>query len=309
MHADLVSLRLLDAVAATGSLTAAAARTGMTQQAASQRIRALETRTGVRLLQRGPAGSRLTAAGELVHGWSRDLLAAADRLDAGLATLSAGGGAALTVAASLTIAEHLAPAWLTRWRDRHPDAPAPRLRVANSTAVVDDVRHGRADLGYIETPDLPEGLGSVRIGVDAVRVIVAPTHPWAGRGAATLDELVGTPLIQREPGSGTRRAFERGLEAAGRRMLVGEAAVMTSTHAILAMAEGGAAPAVLGGLAVAAPVAAGRLVEVRVAGLEATRPLTAIWSGRAPGGAASELLELVWGGGGRGSTGWRGRVV
>lgn len=49
---DLASLETLKAVVGTGSLNAAATQLGVTQQAVSARIRAMETQLGVALLTR-----------------------------------------------------------------------------------------------------------------------------------------------------------------------------------------------------------------------------------------------------------------
>ena len=64
---DLAELELLDAVARHGSMTAAAAALGLTQQAASLRIRSMERRLGVTMLVRSTRGAELTRAGALVY--------------------------------------------------------------------------------------------------------------------------------------------------------------------------------------------------------------------------------------------------
>ncbi|MEI4422399.1 LysR family transcriptional regulator, partial [Streptococcus agalactiae] len=51
------------AVADTGQFQAAAADLGITQQAVSKRVAALERADGVRLFRRTPRGAELTAAG------------------------------------------------------------------------------------------------------------------------------------------------------------------------------------------------------------------------------------------------------
>jgi DNA-binding transcriptional LysR family regulator len=84
---DLESLRVLTAVAATGSLTAASARLGISQQAVSLRIRGLEMSIGVPLIIRSSRGSDLTATGELVVGWAAAVLAAADGFTTSVAAL------------------------------------------------------------------------------------------------------------------------------------------------------------------------------------------------------------------------------
>ncbi|NEC22085.1 helix-turn-helix domain-containing protein, partial [Streptomyces parvus] len=59
---DLGALELLLAVARHGSLGRAARDVGITQPAASSRVRSMERQLGVTLLDRSPRGSRLTDA-------------------------------------------------------------------------------------------------------------------------------------------------------------------------------------------------------------------------------------------------------
>ena len=82
-------LRALVEVGYTGSIAGAARVLGLTQQAVSGRIRSLEAAAGVSVLHRGTGGSTLTDAGALIANWAEDLLAAHDRLAAGLRTLVA----------------------------------------------------------------------------------------------------------------------------------------------------------------------------------------------------------------------------
>lgn len=64
---NLRHLRLLDAAARLGSLTAAAERVAVTQPAASQALARLDRLFATRLMQRGPRGLALTEAGAIVH--------------------------------------------------------------------------------------------------------------------------------------------------------------------------------------------------------------------------------------------------
>ena len=115
---DLAALALLLAVERTGSIAAAGAEAGVSQQAASARVHATEAQVGVPLLVRTPQGSRLTPAGALVARWALPVLDAARELDAGIGSLRAESAAHLRVAASLTVAEHLAPRWFVTLRAR-----------------------------------------------------------------------------------------------------------------------------------------------------------------------------------------------
>ncbi|GAA3773588.1 LysR family transcriptional regulator [Microbacterium kribbense] len=281
---DLVGLQLLDAVARHGSMSAAARELHVTQQAVSTRVRAAERLTGLELFLRSPQGVTLTADGESVIAWARDVLAAAARMGAAIDLLKAAPDRALTVGGSQTIAARLLPAWLLRLRERQLQAgrePTPiRLRTGNSAEIEALVRAGELDLGFIESPVIPDGLGSTRVATDRMVVVTAPDHPWAG-GTVGLDELAATALVVREDGSGTRLAYEVAVREQLRREPAEPALVLATTVAVLSAVAGGVAPAVVSELAVADDVQLGRLRRVPIAGAPITRPLTALWRGAA----------------------------
>lgn len=291
---DIAGLRLLAAVVRTGSISSAARDAGITQQAASLRLAALERQVGSALLVRSRRGTGPTEAGELVAAWAADLLDAADRFDASVAALRQTEEETLRIAASMTIAEHLAPRWLT---SLGTSAAAPRIELtaANSETVLTAVREATASVGFIETPDVPTDLASVEFASDELVVVVGPTHPWARRArGVSAQELARTPLVARERGSGTRLAFERALAEAGHPP-VRPALELSSTSAIRATAAAGEHPAVLSILAVREQLTSGLLVKVPIQRLRIVRPLTAVWRRSAAGvpGNARALLEVV----------------
>src|SRR5260370_13477746 len=101
--ADLMPFELLLSVARLGSLGLAAQAHGISQPAASTRIRRLERRLGVTLIQRSPHGSRLTPHGELVAGRAQAAVDAAAALEAGITALPERRDAAPRVAASMAL--------------------------------------------------------------------------------------------------------------------------------------------------------------------------------------------------------------
>lgn len=286
---DLDVLDLLVSVAELGSLGAAARRHGITQPAASMRISALERRLRLRLLDRGPTGSELTDAGRAVVGHATPVLAAARSFVDGVAALHAAGVSRLRVAASKTIADHRIPQWLDALRATCPEV-AVALEVDNTRQVEALVRDGEADLGFVEGPHPPRGLGSRVLGADELVVVVAPTHPWAKRRRpVTLRELATTALLWREPGSGTRETVWEILSAQCQPAL--PAAELGSAVALTAAASSGVAPAILSRLIAASTLAAGALVEVPVAGpVVLTRKFRAIWRRRQPPSGPAEIL-------------------
>lgn len=294
MEPDLDALRALVLVAEGNSISAAAQRLGVSQQAVSLRIRSLEKGLHELLLVRSPRGSRLTPTGVLVVGWATPLLEAADEFSHAVATLTTDNQKNLHIAASLTIAEHLLPQWIAKWRTRASSgAPVVRLTAANSRAVIAAVREGVVDFGFIETPVVPTDLGSTTVGQDTIDVVTHTDHPWAQSGRVTPRELALTPLVLREDGSGTRQALEAALAAAGFPVVAEPAAVISSTLGVRSAIMGGLAPGALSSLATAADIQAGRLSLVRVTGLQVTRSLSAVWMGKSMARPVREFLESV----------------
>lgn len=288
---DLGALELLLAVARHGSLGRAAREIGITQPAASSRIRSMERRLGVALVDRSPRGSRLTDAGALVTDWARRVVEAAEAFDAGAQALRDRRDSRLRVAASMTIAEYLLPGWLIALRAERPDT-AVSLQAGNSAAVASRLLAGDADLGYVEGLSVPDGLNGTVVAHDRLVVVAAPSHRWARRRAPIAPaELAATPLVLREYGSGTRQVLDSAL--AGHGGLAAPLLELASTTAVKAAAVSGAGPAVLSELAVTEELTSRRLVEVPVESVDLRRALRAVWPrGPRPTGPARDLLSL-----------------
>ncbi|MGE3289196.1 MAG: LysR family transcriptional regulator [Pseudonocardia sp.] len=291
---DLESLQLLVLIGEHGSLTRAASAAGVSQPMASKRMSALERRLGVRLLERTRRGSSLTEAGTLVVGWARRVLDELQVLVDGVEALRRESAAQLAVAASLTVAEHLFPVWAGDLRRRVPQLHV-GLQVTNSARVAELVRHGAVDLGFVESPGGLVGLRSRIVARDRLVLVVSPPHRWVRRRRPVeAAELAETPLVSREPGSGTRETVDRAIEAAAGRPPVAPLLELGSSTAVRSAVSAGAGPAVLSELVVAAELASGALVEVPVQGLDLARELRAVWrSGARPSGPAAELLHVA----------------
>lgn len=289
---DLITLELLDSIAELGSLGQAAARHGMSQPAVSMRMTRLERSLGLSLLQRSPAGTKLTPAGQRVADLGRRVLSEMQVMMAGVAGLVAEEGSHLRVAASLTVAEYLLPGWLSAL---HRESPGVMLavEVTNSSRVLARVREASTDVGFVEGyGSRLDGMSTAVMRSDHLVVVVDPAHPWARRESAVSGaELASADLIVREPGSGTREVLDQALSSWGGAHSWLE---LGSTASILAAARRGEGPAVLSALAVAEDVDLGRLVPVRTEGLDLTRSLRAVWpSDRPLAPLAGRLLNVA----------------
>jgi len=290
---DVESLQLLVLVGEHGSLTSAAAVAGISQPSASKRMSAFERRLGLTLLDRSRRGSALTPSGVVVCGWAQRVLDQMSVLVDGVAALRREHTPQLSLAASLTVAEHLLPVWLGDLRRIAPELHV-GLQVVNSSRVCELVSREGVELGFVESPGGLRGLRSRVVASDRLMLVVAPDHPWARRrrpvGAA---ELAATALISREPGSGTRETADRALVAAGFRPVTPLLELGSGT-AVRSAVAAGAGPALLSELVVAPDLAAGVLTEVPTAEVDLGRTLRAVWrAGARPSGRAADLLLVA----------------
>ncbi len=301
---EIASFEAFLAIAETGSLGRAARELGLTQQAISRRLASMEAQVGVTLAVRTTRGSKLTPAGLIVADWAARLLEVANEIDVGLGSLRKEGRERIKVAASQTIAEQLMPHWLlslqTDAARRGVTAPQVTLTATNSEHAIASVRDGTVDLGFVENPGPPKGLGSCVVGQDELVIVVPPTHKWARRArVVTPREFAQTPLVAREPHSGIRDSLTAALrQALGEDMQQAQPVLeLTSAAAMRAAVLAGAGPAAMSRLAVADDLAVGRLFAISIPELDLRRKFRAIWVGGRvpPAGAIRDLLSHITG--------------
>lgn len=285
---DLGALQLLVGVDEHGSLSAAARALDTAQPNASRAIGRLERQLGVRLLERVTTGSRLTSDGTVLVHWARRIVESGQAMLDVAEGLRSDTAAEITVDASMTVAEHLMPLWLGTFRAEHAGTTV-HLRMRNSTEVFETVASGACDVGFVESPSIPRGLHSAVVARDRLVVIVPPGHKWTRRRTPIdIAELAATPLLEREPGSGTRTTLEHALGGHDRAAPLLE---LGSSAAIRTAVSGGVGPAVLSTLAVAESARSGELHVVDVDGLDLRRELRAVW--RPPSALQGPAAELV----------------
>ena len=277
---NIAALQTLVMVGELGSLSEAARRLGVTQQAVSARLQALEHSVGRPLLVRGPKGRTLTADGKVIADEAVEVLSALSRFDGVVDRLLA-ERYVLRAAASYTVAEYLFPRWLMQLSLAYGAANAQvTVTAVNSATVFNEVLNGLHDVGFVETPDLPAGLHHRLVGRDELVVVVAPSHPWAvgDRPAVTVQDLAATALVCREAGSGTRSSYEQMIRSRHPAVTIAPPEIeLPTTAAIKNAVRWGFAPAVLSLLSVREDLDYGRLCRVKVDSRPFIREITAVW--------------------------------
>ncbi|MFR9794450.1 LysR family transcriptional regulator [Streptomyces sp. MS06] len=193
-------LRVLRAVAATGSFSAAGRELGCTQPAVSQQMKALEASVGTPLLVRAGREMRLTQAGEALVRHAAGILAgltAAEEEVAAIAGLRAGRVRLVSFPSGSST---LVPSALAALRAAHPGTRV-SLEEAEPPQSVDRLRAGDCDIalafhyagasGAEEWDDLV-----VRpLLTDPLVALVPERHPLAPAASVAIGDLAGEPWI------------------------------------------------------------------------------------------------------------------
>lgn len=209
----LKQLRIVEAIARTGKVGAAASIVGVTSPAVTLQLQLLEDRIGLPLFDRARSGMVLTEAGQILldtaHRIEAELRATTESLE-GLRGLHHGRVSVGVV----STAKYFVPAILGDFRRLHPDI-AITLFVGNREEVIASLAAFDSDLVVMGTP--PAGLDTVTevIGDHPHVVIAGPRHPLVRRTRIPLSALSTESFLVREAGSGTRMLMERIFGEAG----------------------------------------------------------------------------------------------
>jgi len=237
--------RTFKSVAEYQSLSRAAQHLSLSLSAVSQHIRHMEQDYGTGLFVRTAHGMQLTEAGELVYRDVCQILTILGESRQRLATHQGSRHTKLTIGASLTIAEYLLPYALQRLDDP-TDRQNILVHMANSHDVVAQVLAQSCDIGLVEAPVSHTEIAVRPFLEDRLKVVVSSQHSWAPCEDIGMEELLATPLIIREPGSGTRQVLEESLRQVGVSLSqLNIRFVLSTTQAIKAMVSRGLGASVL----------------------------------------------------------------
>lgn len=211
----------------------AAQRVHVSQPTLSDQLRRLERSMGVRLVDRGPRGVRLTAAGAAFEPAARSALAALETAASDARDVDA-QSATVRVGFNYPAGSRILPPLLRRLRADHPRL-RPVLTEQRSGPQLDAVSGGRLDVGFVFTaPGAAPGPGVARRTLirTSLVAVVGAAHPLAGRGRVGFAELTGhrCVLFDRSLSPASYDAIVGGAREAGARLdVVDEIADSTAT--------------------------------------------------------------------------------
>lgn len=292
MRLNLHLLRVFHSVATESSFSAAARFLHISQPAVSKAVSELERQLDMVLIERrgGRAGQTLTLteAGEALNAHARAIFAFERAAVDDLHQRSGLRQGQLVIGASTTIASYWLPRYLQAFASKWPDITM-RVVVGNTQSIAEDLFDCRLDLALVEGPVHVDGLTSWRWKNERLVIVGSPTMPQP----TTIGQLADRTWLLREVGSGTREVFFDFLTAHGLRLQ--RSLEIGSNEGIARAAASGLGVAMLPFVVVEDLLSLGRLVELRLTGVEAlTRRLYRVQrQHRPPSPAAHAFLEVL----------------
>jgi DNA-binding transcriptional LysR family regulator len=260
----LEQLRVFVAVAERQHMTRAAESLHLTQSAVSAAVAALEARHGAKLFHRVGRGIELTEAGALFLSEARAVLARAEAAELVLSELGGLQRGTLSLHASQTIASYWLPRHLVAFRRGHPGIDI-RLGVGNTAQVAEAVHQGLAELGFVEGAVDDPILTVTEVARDQLVVVVGPEYQSCTADRVTLAQLADLDWVLREPGSGTRSAFETVVTASGIPLQQLKVVLELPTNeAVRAAVEAGMGVTAISASVAASSLEAGLLHQIKV---------------------------------------------
>jgi DNA-binding transcriptional LysR family regulator len=210
-------LKIIIAVAQSGSMAKAAESLAISHPVISKAIAELEQTLGVRLFDRGSQGVEPTIYGQALLQCG---VAVFDELRQGLKQVDFLADPAvgqLRVGSSEPMAAGILPAITERLLRQHPGVVLHAIHADTATLEYRELRERNVELllGRIRIPFAEEDLTAETLFDEQMLVAAGTTSPWARRRRIELGELVKEPWILAPPDSLPGQLYEETFHASG----------------------------------------------------------------------------------------------
>jgi DNA-binding transcriptional LysR family regulator len=189
--------------------------------------------------------------------------------------------------AAVSTAQYVVPHILARFRARYPEVTI-RLRVCNRSQALERLAERRDDLVIMGMVPQDAQLAFMPILDNEMIPVVWPGHPLLTADKPSLEDFARHYVLMREPGSGTRTAFEE--FAARERVSLPHTIELGTNEAIKQGIMAHLGVAVLPRLAVQLEIASGLLASPKLPGFPLKRSWCTVYPKDRPPSPVTELF-------------------
>ena len=206
MDIELRHLRVICAIAESGSVTKAAASLGLAQPALTAQLQRIERTLGGALFERDRRGARPTPLGELVLARARVLIPAVKGLQDDATRLAGGNRETMGRYRIGATNGPIVAGLVQRLAAAHPQATVTTYASWSGDELVEKLLAGQIDYALAgccgdSVPSVGDGVSWRAVCVDAVGVLMPDWHPLAGLSEVELADLAGEQWAD-APGDG-----------------------------------------------------------------------------------------------------------
>ena len=265
----------------------------LTQPAITGQIRALEEELDAQLFDRAGGRVALTPQGNILLDYANRLHLLSEEALQALAAATGKSAGSLSIGASQTIGQYLLPNLLAGFLHEYPEI-AITTSGGNTEEVLEALAAHDIDIALIEGPAMRTDVKTEPFLEDQMVLAVPAGHAWAD-ARISLADLLSSPLLARERGSGSRRVVEAALEQAGiTKRELHYRLTFDSTEGLLSAVEAGLGVAFVSRWAVRNQLSLGTLHLAHVRGLKLSRMLSiAYLGGPPPSGNAGDFHKFA----------------
>jgi LysR family transcriptional regulator for metE and metH len=282
-------LQLVDVIAETGTVTAAALRLHVTQSALSHQLRDIESRLDVKLFDRLGRRMVLTPAGARVRETARSILQDLARTEQDVRHLNHDGGT-IRLCTQCNTGYHWLPPLLKQFHARHPAIDV-QICVGATPRPLEALLGGEIDLAIMTTAVRDRRVTVTELFRDELVAIVANAHPWASRPWVRPADFATEHLLLYSADRGDSYPFRYILGPAG--VEPARVSEVPLTEAIMELVKAGLGVGVVAHWAVSPAVKAGQLAAVRITRAGVFRSWTAVMRRRQDRRSMAHFIELL----------------
>ena len=204
---DLETLKLFCDVVKLRGFTQAAVANSITQSAVSQRLKALEKRFGIVLIERHGSQLHLTRAGEAVYKGAGRILTEFREMEEGVKEIRGTKGGSVRIAAIYSVGLYELDPFIKRFFKEYPEMDV-QIEYSRADKIYQDVVNGSIDLGIVAYPPRKPQLSSILLTNDELVMICVPDHPLAQNSSISLQQLNSQSFIAFHQDIPTRKALD-----------------------------------------------------------------------------------------------------
>lgn len=194
MEQNIAKYQAFIETARQGSFTRAARRLAYSQSGVSRMVNDLEQEWGIRLLERGKHGARLTPDGQRILPRIEQICSDQRLLQAEVDNITGMLTGSIRIGTFSSVATHWLPRAIKRFRDDYPGIDY-ELLMGDYAEIEAWVDEGRVDIGFLAYSPQKPSLTFEPIGTDELMAVLPEKHRLAHKSTVNIADLTREPFL------------------------------------------------------------------------------------------------------------------